>query len=179
MRSRISILTATLVVASGCHDAPADPSRRLAADPQREGQAEAQLATLAWYPIDVRLATQNAFLPARRIRAFAYLTLAQYRAAAAAEDATGGQWPSYVSAAVAGASAAVLTYFFPADAALVEDALREAEHLAAANPHSGFAAGADFGRAVAAPVIARAETDSLQREELTHAKVGGQPSHIF
>ncbi len=172
MRSRISIVSVSLVIASGCHDAPTDASRRLAADPPRDVEAEAQLATLAWYRLGTRLAMAKYASPIPRTRVFAYLTLAQYRAAAAADDAFGGQWPSYVSAAVAGASAEVLAYFFPADAALIDDALREAQQLAAVNPHSGFAAGADFGRTVAAPVIERARTDGFDVPWTGHVPLG-------
>jgi len=172
MRSRISILSAALAVASGCHDAPTDTSRRTAAAPLPDAQADAQLATLSWYHLGERFALATFASPIPRNRVFAYLTLAQYRAAAAADDAYGGAWPSYVAAAVAGASAEVLTYFFPAEAALIAERLSEAEQAAAVNVHSGFAAGAEFGRAVGAPVIARARTDRFDLPWTGHVPAG-------
>ena len=172
MRSRISILSAILAFAGACHDGPTDTSRSTATPPRPSVQADAQLATVAWYQLGGRLALATFPSPFPRNRMFAYLALAQYRAASAADDAYEGAWPSYVSAAVAGASAEVLTSFFPANAAQIAEALSEAEQAAAVNVHSGFAAGAEFGRQVAAPVIERARTDNFDLPWTGHVPVG-------
>jgi hypothetical protein len=87
------------------------------------------------------------------LRAFAYLSLAQYNAVAAAEDARErGLRPSR-RAAVAGASAVVLSYVFPAGAGGFEAAVR----AQAAGPN--WAAGESVGRTIGAAVVTSAQAD--------------------
>jgi hypothetical protein len=89
---------------------------------------------------------------------YAYLSLAQLRAAEAAETI---QPHPPISAAIAGASAAVLSSYFPADVAEIEAAV---DAQAASDPwpgakHQDFAAGEAIGRAAGARVIAYSATD--------------------
>jgi hypothetical protein len=89
---------------------------------------------------------------------YTYLSLAQLRAAEAAE-AINPHPP--ISAAIAGASAAVLRSFFPADVAEIEASVDAQE---AADPwpgakHQDFAAGEAIGRAAGARVIAYSAGD--------------------
>jgi hypothetical protein len=102
------------------------------------------------------LLSQNAFL-----RIHAYVSLAQYDAVIAAEDGkTPGTHPS-VQAAVAGASAVVLSYFHPANAAFIEsqvDAQQSGAHWPGES-HTDLAAGEAIGRTIGAAAIARAQTD--------------------
>ena len=70
-----------------------------------------------------------------------YLALAQLRAAQAAEASTKAHPP--VSAAIGGASVAVLSNFFPLDVAEIEAALDAQE---AANADDARAAGASVSR---------------------------------
>ena len=95
------------------------------------------------------------------LRSFAYLSLAQYKAVVAANDEDvdndeghGRSTHALPQAAVAGASSAVLSYFFPAGAAGFEAAVRAQD-----SHHSDFSAGEAIGRAIGASVIARAKTD--------------------
>jgi hypothetical protein len=95
------------------------------------------------------------------LRAFTYLSLAQYDAVIAAEDAQQrGLHPSPY-AAVAGASAVVLSYIFPAGTAGFEAAVQGQ----AAGPqwpgdqNDDFAAGEGIGRAIGAAVVASAQAD--------------------
>jgi hypothetical protein len=95
------------------------------------------------------------------LRAFTYLSLAQYDAVLAAEDARkGGVRPSE-QGAVAGASAVVLSYVLPAGAAGFEAAVR-AQAVGPRWPgaaNDDFAAGERIGRAIGAAVVAFAATD--------------------
>jgi len=94
-------------------------------------------------------------------RSFAYLSLAQYNAAVAAEEAkTKGDHAS-VSAAIAGASAVVLSSFYPDQAAYFDAqvAQQEAEPQWPGQNHEDVAAGEAVGRAVGAAVVASAATD--------------------
>jgi hypothetical protein len=97
------------------------------------------------------------------IRAFTYLSLAQYNAVVAAEDGKqGGVRPS-MRGAVAGASAVVLEYIFPADAAAFEAAV-QAQRTAPRYPgevKTDFAAGEAIGREIGAAVVASAKTDGF------------------
>jgi membrane-associated phospholipid phosphatase len=86
-------------------------------------------------------------------RLYVYLSLAQLRAA---EDAQAIRPHPPTSAAIAAASAVILTKFFPADVAEIDAALAE---QAASEPwpgakHQDFAAGEAIGRAAAARVLA-------------------------
>jgi hypothetical protein len=95
------------------------------------------------------------------LRAFTYLSLAQYQAVLAAEDAKERGLRPSPQAAVAGASAVVLSYAFPAGASGFESAVRAQE--AGTRPHGernyDFAAGERVGRAIGAAVVASAMAD--------------------
>ena len=95
-------------------------------------------------------------------RILTYLSIAQYRAVLAAErEKDGSEHPS-VPAAVGGASVAVLSAFFPLDAASLESQL-DADLAAPGWPgsrHEDAGAGERVGRAVGASVLAQAATDN-------------------
>src|SRR5947199_9196010 len=63
--------------------------------------------------------------------------------------------------AVAGASAAVLTYFDPAEAQLFEDKVQEQANAGPGQPHPAFVRGEAVGRQVGAEAIAGARTDGF------------------
>ncbi len=95
-------------------------------------------------------------------RMLTYLSLAQYRAALAAEAGTDGAMHPSVSAAVGGASAAVLNAFFPLDVATIEGQLN-ADLAAPGWPgetNRDADAGVAIGRAVGAAVVALAASDN-------------------
>src|SRR5919198_1110400 len=95
-------------------------------------------------------------------RILAYLSIAQYRAVLAAERGKDGAMHPSASAAVGGASVAVLSAFFPLDASTLEN------HLDADLASEGWpgeknkddAAGEAIGRAVGAAVMSQAATDN-------------------
>lgn len=95
-------------------------------------------------------------------RVLTYLSLAQYRAVLAAEDGKSGSMHPSVSAAVGGASAAVLSAFFPLDATTIEGQL-DGDFASAGWPgekNKDVAAGEAIGRAVGAAVLAQAAADN-------------------
>jgi membrane-associated phospholipid phosphatase len=95
-------------------------------------------------------------------RILTYLSLAQYRAVLAAEGGKDGSTHPSVSAAVGGASVAVLSAFFPLDVASLEDSL-DADLAAEQWPgakHEDPGTGEAIGRAVGAAVNAFAAADN-------------------
>jgi len=94
-------------------------------------------------------------------RAFAYLSLAQYRAVVAAEDVPGVPPHASPQGAVAAASTAVLSALFPADAAFFETQLRlqESEIAGSEKSQNSFSSGEVIGRAVGAEVVELARAD--------------------
>lgn len=95
------------------------------------------------------------------LRAMTYLSLAQYNAVVAAEKADENDTDPSEQGAVAGASAAVLTYLFPLAATFIETQVAD-QRAAPEQPgekHTNFDAGEHVGRGVGADVVAHAQTD--------------------
>jgi hypothetical protein len=78
-------------------------------------------ATVSWNQLATDLATAAPAPGINAIRLYTYLSLAQFRAAEAAQAAPGPHPP--IGAAIGGASVAVLSYFFPGSVAQLEAAL--------------------------------------------------------
>jgi membrane-associated phospholipid phosphatase len=107
--------------------------------------------------------TRGGGTPGSQARVLAYLSVAQYNAIIAAEDANvGGDHPS-PAAAAAGASLVVLKSFFPLDAAFLDQTLasQKAEAPWPGEQTKDVAAGEAIGRAVGAAVLAYAATDRV------------------
>jgi PAP2 superfamily len=116
-------------------------------------------ATVSWNQLATDLA---AAAPAPGINAgrlYTYLSLAQLRAAEAAQAAPGPHPP--IAAAIGGASVAVLSSFFPGNIAQLEAALdaQEGSDPWPGAKHADFAAGEAIGRAVGARVLTFAQGD--------------------
>ena len=97
------------------------------------------------------------------LRAFTYLSLAQYDAVIAAEDGKQGAMHPSARGAVAGASAVILEYLFPGDTPAFEAEV-QAQRTAPRHPgeaRTDFDAGEVIGRAVGAAVVAAARTDGF------------------
>src|SRR3989441_5088601 len=183
---RITLFCALAALASACdsNERLAGPGalKALVADasgvPFTEG-----LASPAWQELARNFITQSPLSgnSAKATRVYAYLSVAQYDAVVRAEDAIGGSESeadatpgtglgpggrSRLEAdrgAVAGASAAVLTYFDPADAQLFEDKVQEQANAGPGQPHPDFVRGEAVGRQVGAEAIARAITDGFDQ----------------
>lgn len=119
-------------------------------------------ASVRWNAIERDLLVKRRFPDQNAaLRQFAYLSLAQYNAVIAAQDAQDGATRPSEQAAVAGASAAVLTYFYPDEQAFLDGqvtAQRDGEHWPGELP-TDFSTGDALGRSVGARVIASAATD--------------------
>jgi hypothetical protein len=112
-------------------------------------------ATANWTDLATLLAARR---PVNIARLSAYLSLAQLRAA---EDAEATVPHPPTSAAIGGASAAILSAYFPADISEIEAEL-DAQEVAVPWPGAkgeDFAAGEAIGRAAAARVIAYSASD--------------------
>ena len=163
MRTRLAALATPLLLLTACSEQSTSPTANattVAASAARGGAPKfwETGATVAWNELADRLIARR--LP-NALRVNVYLALAQMRAAQAAEAGNGPHPP--VSAAIGGASVAVLSAFFPLDAAEIEAALDDQE---AADPwpgdkHENFAAGEAIGRAIGARVNNFAKSDQL------------------
>ena len=181
---RITLLCALAALASACDSderlVGPGASKPLMADasgvPFTEG-----LASPAWQELARHFIMQSTLSgnSAKATRVYAYLSVAQHDAVVRAEDAIGGSEsqtdPTHGDGlgsggrsrleadrgAVAGASAAVLTYFDPADAQLFEDKVQEQANAGPGRPHPDFTQGEAVGRQVGAEAIARAQTDGF------------------
>lgn len=113
-------------------------------------------ATVAWNELADRLLARRT---SNALRVDTYLALAQLRAAEAAAAGTLPHPP--ISAAIGGASVAVLSVFFPLDVAELEAALdaQESADPWPGDKHEDFAAGEAIGRAIGARVNAFAQSD--------------------
>ena len=113
-------------------------------------------ATVRWNETATALAAARVI---DAVRFYTYLSLAQFRAAEAAA-ATPGPHPP-ISAAIGGASVAVMSSFLPLDIPQLETALdaQQASDPWPGAKHADFAAGEAIGRAVGARVLTFAQGD--------------------
>lgn len=126
-------------------------------------------AAVRWNELSDQLIARR---PQNVVRLFTYLSLAQFKAAEAA-DQSHGPWAS-TSAAIGGASVAVLRSFFPLDTTEIEAALdaQEAESGGPSSKHRGFAAGEAIGRSIGARVITYAAGDRVNLTDPGHPPIG-------
>lgn len=158
---RSIVLSAVLAITvSSCTERGAEPTAALAPDGEASRSAvkfwDAN-ATAYWNEHATSLAARRTV---NAVRLYTYLSLAQLRAAEAAEEIL--PHPP-TAAAIGAASAAVLEAFFAADVAEIEGLLAS---QAASKPwpgakHEDFSAGAALGRATAARVLAYAANDRI------------------
>jgi hypothetical protein len=159
MRSRLTLLTATMVALTACHDAPTTPGDYPLATATSLNDPSSPVSSVRWNRKAIALFRARGGSPAR---ANAYLSLAQYRAVLAAQDAQHGASRPSVAGAAAGASSAVLKQFYPLDVATIdaELAAQRAESPSADEQNKDFGAGEAIGLAVANAVLAQAATDN-------------------
>src|SRR5437762_6501499 len=116
-------------------------------------------ATVSWNQLATDLTTAAPAPGINAIRLYTYLSLAQLRAAEAAQAAPGPHPP--IAAAIGGASVVVLSSFFPGSVAQLEAALdaQDASDPWPGAKHADFAAGEAIGRAAGARVLSFAQGD--------------------
>jgi hypothetical protein len=161
MRIRLASLAIASVLLAACGEEPSAPTGSTAGASAALGGAPKFWetgATVAWNDLADRLLARR---PTNAIRVDVYLALAQLRAAEAAEAGTLPHPPT--SAAIGGASVAVLSAFFPLDVAELEAALdaQEAADPWPGDKHEDFAAGEAIGRAIGARVNTFALSDGV------------------
>jgi hypothetical protein len=160
MKHLIKALTllGIMVLVTACAETSTAPN---SADASRSRTANSAVkfwdvgASASWNELVTDLTTRRV---TNANRLYAYLSLAQFRAAQAAK-AIRPHPPT--SSAIGAASAAVLSSFFPADVAEIEGVL-DAQRTAAPWPgakHEDFAAGEALGRAEGAKVLVYAQSD--------------------
>src|SRR2546426_6569803 len=180
------VLLLGVVALGGCNDRPTGPAataQRLSAAratglPITEGLASPEWQEIARNFVMESTVSRNS---AAATRVYAYLSVAQHDAVVRAEDAIGGNESetepepgnglgaggrSRLEAdrgAVAGASAAMLTYFDPADAQVFEDKVEQQANAGPGRPHPDFVRGEAVGRQVGAEAMARAITDGFDQ----------------
>jgi len=120
-------------------------------------------APVYWNGVARQLVGTYRFNALQAIRGYSIVSVAQYNAAIAAENGKErGNHPS-VHAAISAASVVALSYLHPAEAQALEGRLDQylAEENWPGNRHEDPAAGEAIGRAIAAQVVARAQTDGF------------------
>ena len=159
-------LVAAFVVFAACSEGSI-PTRELS--PSRAKTADAikpweSNAAVHWDGVARDMVAQNGSNPFQAIRGYAIVTLAQYNAAIEAEKASadGGSSPS-VHFAIASASVVAREYLCPAKTSVREALLQEflADPSWPADAHTDMVTGDAIGRAAAAQVVARAQTDNF------------------
>jgi len=102
--------------------------------------------------------------PLQAAHAYALLGVAQYLAVQEADLAAGSNGRSQLEAergAVAGASAAVLSYLFSSGTSAFDALVAEQSNAAPGQPHPWFTRGEAIGRGVGATIVARARIDGF------------------
>lgn len=115
------------------------------------------LATLEWNQLALSMIEKHKPNQQAALRGMAYITLAQFGAADAARRQ--GPRPNVALGAIAGASAVVLAYLYPADAAAFDAEVRAREAALEPSRQVAFRAGETLGRAIGAKAVARARND--------------------
>jgi len=159
MKSRFALVLLTLSAAA-CSDAPTasldvDQSPLFGANVASHGTS-----TVRWNRKSIALFRARG---GNAGRVNAYLGVAQYRAALAANDAKHGQTRPSLAGAVAAASARVLKQFYSLDVASIdaELAAQRAEPPFGSERNRDFSAGEAIGDAIGVTVLALAATDNF------------------
>jgi len=145
-----ALAATTLMVGCGADAAAPDP-----ADLASGGGKG--LATLEWNRIALGMIEKNKPNQQAALRGMAYLSLAQFAAADAAQELP--PRPITTLGAIAGASAVVLSYLHPADAATFEQEVASREAALQPGRDSAFRAGEALGRSIGARAVERAQAD--------------------
>src|SRR2546426_9826622 len=157
MFKRILMLGPVALLAAACSSErppPTDPTVAFSAVKFWEAGA-----TVSWNQFATDLAQAAPAPGINTIRLYTYLSLAQFRAAEAAQAAPGPHPP--IAAAIGGASVAVLRSFFPGNVAQLEAALdaQQASDPWPGAKHADFAAGEAMGRSAGVRVLTFAQGD--------------------
>ena len=156
MSGSAAIIATVIAVAPviGCHDwITAAPIAKCA---RAARLSSAALASPVWNEVTRNMVIRYSTDPSAR--PYALVSLAQHAAVLAAEERSASVCPSD-RAAVAAASAAVLTYLYPTESASLAQQLRDQQTADAGTGATGLDAGEELGNQAASLVIALARTD--------------------
>ncbi len=169
--SRRTMFVATLVAAACSNGSEPTTPTLLAADSARVSTS-VRWNQRAVALVVARQPSSNGQAAVSRI--LTYLSVAQYRAITAARAAASATRPPSVSAAVGGASVAVLNSFFPLDVASNESLLNGDLSIPPwpSAPNEDLAAGQSLGRKVGAAIVAQAAGDNYLVEPVGTPPVG-------
>jgi PAP2 superfamily protein len=173
MRTRFTALVLPLILLAGCSEQPIAPTNTAVGTSTALVGGAPKFwetgATVAWNELADRLLARRFPTPAL---VHTYLALAQFKAAEATAASTRLHPP--ISAAIGGASVAVLSVYFPLDVADLEAALdaQEAADPWPGDKHENFAAGEAIGRAIGARVIIFRQSDRVGLADPGPAPVG-------
>jgi len=148
----------TTVAVAACSDTPTSPPiKRVDQSAVKFWEAG---SSVRWNRKSIALFRARGGNPGR---SSAYLSIAQYRAALAAQEGKEGSLHPSSAAAVAGASVVILKQFYPLDAASIDAEInaQRAEEPWPGEQNKDFASGEAIGRAVAAQVLTFASTDGF------------------
>ena len=161
MISRLAALAVATLGAAACVDAPTTATRPVARPTASASATDDShpISSVRWNRKAMALTRLRGNSPARPN---AYLSIAQYRAVLAAQDARHGHERPSLAGAVAGASVVLLKQFYPLDAAGIDAELEQQrfESALGREHNKDFEAGEVIGRAVGAAVLAFAATDN-------------------
>ncbi len=157
-RRLLSILWPSLAVVAmaGCAEDAAAPRPVLPQEAARPGVQP--LATLWWNQYARDMIVKHKPNQQAALRGMAYLTLAQYVGIELAQEQKKAH-PASTLGAIAGASAVVLTYLYPADSAEFEAQVRAREAELDPGLQYTFRGGESVGRAAGRRAVARARDD--------------------
>ncbi len=142
---------------SGCANDAVEPGLSGSAEFGEAAFGRRKLATLEWNQLALGMIEKHKPAQQTAQRGMAYLTLAQFVAADAARRH--GPGPAVTLGALAGASAVVLAYVFPADSAAFEAEVRAREAALEPGRQARFRTGETLGRAIGARAVSRARID--------------------
>ena len=160
MRSLLAFAVVTLLV-TACDNAPTSITNATGTSPVSVvSESAPSTSTVRWNRKAIALFRARGGSAGR---VDAYVSLAQYRAALAANAAKEGRSQPSLAAAVARASLVVLKQFYPLDAASIdaELAAQRAESPSGAEHNKDFAAGEAIGQQVGTAVLALAASDNF------------------
>jgi membrane-associated phospholipid phosphatase len=168
-------LVLSLAAVLACADQPTAPLVNSSAPPLKAASFSTELLSPQWQAQARELVSANAVLPFAAARVFAALSVAQYRAIIAvdghrntegtlANQGFGAGGRSLYEAhrgAVSGASAAVLSFLFPAAATDLEEQVERDAALNKGKVHPSFARGLAIGRAAGDDMIQHLQNDGF------------------
>jgi hypothetical protein len=178
--SQAFAIVAALAALAGCTDRASAPTGFSVAA-SRSGLPFAEgRASPVWQTTAASLVAQGSLNPFAAARTYSLVGVAQYLAVQRAEAADGGTDVADVAsgegigvggrnrleldrAAVAGASATVLTYLFPSQAQALADMVAAQANAGPGGVQPAFARGEAIGRVVGAEIVARARADGFSR----------------